>query len=83
VSIVMSEVYIALLAAGVPKDKAREAAEALYKQSSNALWTGSTTPTHAMQTDLIALKSDLQLLKLLGGVTLALVLAILWKLVAT
>lgn len=82
-SIVMSEVYIALLAAGVPKDKAREAAEALYKQSSNALWTGSTTLTHAVQTDLIALKSDLQLLKLLGGVTLAFILVLFWKLFTT
>jgi hypothetical protein len=83
VSIMSTEVYDAFLSVGVPADKAQKAAEALYKQSSNTAWTDSITPTHALQTDMIALKSDVQLLKWQGGVTLAAVLAMFWKMFAT
>jgi hypothetical protein len=70
-STMISEVYDAFLAAGVPEDKARRAAEALYDQ-------GIT----AVRTDIATLKADVRLLKWQGGATLAFVLAMFWKLFA-
>lgn len=66
-STMISEVYDALLAAGAPEDKARKAAEVLA----------------AYDTRFNRIERDLTLLKWQGGVTLAFVLAIFWKVFST
>jgi hypothetical protein len=67
----ISEVYDAFKSIGVPEETARKAAEALYEQGLNTL-----------RSDITTLKSDVRLLKWQGGVTLAFVIAMFWKLFA-
>jgi hypothetical protein len=70
-STMISEVYDAFKSVGVPEETARKAAETLYEQGINAL-----------RSDITTLKSDVRLLKWQGGVTLAFVIAMFWKLFA-
>jgi phosphate uptake regulator len=65
-STMISEVYDALLAAGAPEEKARKAAEVLAAYDSR----------------FAHIERDLTLLKWQGGVTLAFLIAMFWKLFA-
>ena len=63
----ISEVYDAFRAAGVPEEQARRAAEAISAESL------------ATKTDIAALKLDLAVLKWMVGFNLAVTVAVLWK----
>jgi hypothetical protein len=62
-TIMLAEVYDALVAAGAPDDKARKAAEAVAEYN----------------TRLSSLSSDVRLIQWMVGFNLAFTMAILWK----
>lgn len=68
---IISEVYDAFIASGAPEDKARQAAEAL---------AAFETRFAKIDTDLSAIRSDINPLKWMNGVTWAFSLGILFKL---
>jgi hypothetical protein len=70
-SIVISEVYDAFVAAGAPEEKARKAAEAL---------TGHEDRFVKIEADLIAIKGEIALLKWMIGFAIALLSAVALKL---
>ena len=70
-SIMISEVYDAFVAAGAPEDKARKAAEAL---------TGHEDRFAKIDTDLVAIRGEIALLKWMIGFALALLSAMALKL---
>jgi hypothetical protein len=67
----ISEVYDAFIASGAPEEKARKAAEALAAYQNRFA---------KMDYDLSAIRGDINLLKWMDGVSLALTLGILCKL---
>ncbi len=66
----ISEVYRAFIAAGVPEDEARQAAEALSSENL------------ATKHDVLNIQSQMNLLKWMVGFNLVFSMAILWRLVA-
>ncbi|MDJ0448600.1 integrase [Methylocystis sp. JR02] len=70
-SLMISEVYDAFVAAGTPEDKARKAAEAL---------TGHEGRFTKIETEIVAIRGELALLKWMLGFGLALLTAIALKL---
>ncbi|MDX2142727.1 MAG: hypothetical protein SFV19_05195 [Rhodospirillaceae bacterium] len=65
-TIMLAEVYDALVAAGAPDDKARKAAEAVAEYN----------------TRLSSLSSDVRLIQWMVGFNLAFTMAVLWKVFA-
>lgn len=70
-SLMISEVYDAFVSAGAPEDKARKAAEAL---------TGHEDRFVKIETELVAIRGEMALLKWMLGFGLALLSAIALKL---
>lgn len=67
----ISEVYDAFIASGAPEEKARRAAEALAAHD---------TRFGKIESELVAIRGDINLLKWMNGVTWAFSLGILFKL---
>jgi hypothetical protein len=70
-SLMISEIYDAFVSAGAPEEKARKAAEAL---------TGHESRFGKIETEIVAIKGELTLLRWMLGFALALLTAIALKL---
>lgn len=70
-SVMISEVYDAFLAAGTPEEKARKAAEAL---------TGHEDRFAKIEKEIVALRGEVSLVKWMTGFTLALLVGVALKL---
>ena len=74
----ISEVYDAFRAAGVPEDKARKAAEAMSSEATATKGDVSRLETRS-DASLATIRTDIAVLKWIAGFNLAFTMAVLWK----